>query len=86
MNHTLTLVYLVIHHRFQQTRLCEVILHLEVALLVQFIGGYPNESNLLVRTIATTLQLFSQVCQHLRSHHSFASSCWSLEYQSLPVA
>ena len=81
----LALVYLVVHHRLQQSGLREVVLHLEVALLVQLVRSYPDECHLLVRTVAPRLQLLRQVCQHLRCHHRLTRTRRRLEYQSFPV-
>ena len=65
------LVQFVVHHRPQQVGFTEEVLHLEVALLVQFIRRNPYICHLLIRAVAARLQFLRQVVQHLRSHYGF---------------
>ena len=82
----LALIQVVIHYGLQQMRLREVVLHLEVALLVQLVGRYPDEGHLLIGAVASALQLFGQVGQHLRGHYRLACSRGRLEDDGFSIS
>ena len=65
------MVKFVEYHGVQSAILGEAVLHLEVALLMQFIGSNPNIGSLGKRGIRALGQFLIQAAKHLRCHHCF---------------
>ena len=69
MYYSVCLVEFVVYQCAQQFSLREEVLHLEVALLMQFVWCNPDESHLLERQVAAALQFLGQCSKHLTRHH-----------------
>ena len=69
-------VEFIVYDRSQGAILSEIILHLEVALLVQFIWSNPNIRYFGERRIGTFSQFLIEPHEHFRCHHCFARAGW----------
>ena len=80
------MIEFIIDERLQDTRLCKIVLHLEIALLMELIWGYPDECHLIIIAVCAFRKFTDNTGQHLRCHHCLAGSGWSLENNLLSLA
>ena len=79
-------VEFIVDNRTQGAILGKVVLHLEVALLVQFIWSNPNISYFGAWSIGTLGEFLGEPHKHFRCHHSLAGAGGRLENERMAVA
>ncbi len=79
-------VEFIINNRTQGAVLCEVVLHLEVALFMQFVWGNPNICYFCVWSIGALGQFLIKPHKHIRCHHGFAGAGGRLENEGVAVS
>ncbi len=79
------MVAFVEHHRAQGATLAKEVAHGAIALLMQFVRGYPYPSHSRISALAIHREVSSQFVEQGTHHHRLSCSRRSLEYQSLAV-
>ena len=58
------MIEFIIDKRLQDTRLCKIVLHFEIALLMEFIRSYPYECHLIIIAVCAFWKFADDAGQH----------------------
>ena len=79
-------VEFIVYDRTQSAVFSKIVLHLEVALLMQFVWSNPNIGYFSERCIGTLGEFLIEPHKHFRCHNGLAGASGRLENESVAVA